>query len=151
MSLSKQMRHRDAEMVPRFLVRGMFGLMLASLGMVAYAQWFDVPNRGVLVEAPIVQTREVYLSGTRNSEYKVSDADGIQLATSASPRAGFIAVLGRAIDHERQSRKLPLGDPIRVVRRDNGNIAVIDPTTGIVFELIGYGKDNVAAFAGLLD
>ena len=38
-----------------------------------------------------------------------------------------------------------------VVRRDNGNIAILDDTTGMAVELIGYGKDNVAAFAQLLD
>ena len=45
--LEQQMRHRDKEMVPRFLVQAMFGLMAATLSIVAYAQWFDVPNRGV--------------------------------------------------------------------------------------------------------
>jgi len=35
-------------------------------------------------------------------------------------------------------------------RRENGNIAIIDPNTHLSIDLIGYGKDNVAAFENLL-
>ena len=150
MSLAKQMRHRDKEMVPRILVQAMFALMLASLGIVAYAQWFDVPNRGVLVEAPIVQSRCSVVSGDGDGAYEVF-ADGVRIRSSAEGLNGFIGVLGRAIDRQREVRGLPLDAPLQVVRRENDHVAVIDPATGKVFELIGYGKDNVAAFAQLLD
>jgi len=89
-NLEKQMQHRDKEMVPTFLVKAMFGLMIVTVGIVAYAQWADVPDRGVFV-------------------------------------------------------------PIQVVRRENENIAILDDQTGMAVELIGYGKDNVAAFAQLLE
>ena len=149
--LEQQMRHRDKEMVPRFLVQAMFGLMAASLAMVAYAQWFDVPNRGVLQEAPIIQSREIVMVGDRSGIYEVTTTDGQLIASSSDKKAGFIGVMGRVIDRERFVHDLTGNAPITVVRRENGNIAIVDDTTDLSVELIGYGKDNVAAFAKLLD
>jgi len=151
MSLTKQMRHRDREMVPKILVQGMFALMFASLCIVAYAQWFNVPQKGVLIEAPVVQSRDIVLTGQRDGTYHVYDTSGGLLTASSDPLNGFIGVMGRAIDRERLVRGLPLATPVQVVRRDNGHIAVIDASTDNVVELIGYGADNVAAFAQLLD
>ncbi len=149
--LEQQMRHRDKEMVPKILVQAMFALMVASLAIVAYAQWFDVPNRGVLVEAPVVQSLDIVLEGDRTGTYTVTTLDGTQIASSADEKGGFIGVMGRVIDRERFVHDLPINAPITVVRRENGNIAIIDDTTDLRVELIGYGKDNVAAFAKLLD
>ena len=149
--LESQMRHRDKEMVPRFLVQAMFALMAASLALVAYAQWADVPNRGVVTQAPVVQSLDVTLQGDRNGVYDVRGADGALLASSADEKAGFIGVMGRVIDRERLVHGVTSDAPVTVVRRDNGNVAILDDTTGMAVELIGYGQDNVAAFAQLLD
>jgi len=149
--LEQQMRHRDKEMVPRFLVQAMFGLMAASLALVAYAQWFDVPDKGVLIEAPVVQSLEIVMQGDRSGIYEVTTLDGTLLASSSDEKAGFIGVIGRVIDRERLVHDLSGNAPITVVRRENGNIAVVDDSTDLSVELIGYGKDNVAAFARLLD
>jgi len=149
--LEQQMRHRDKEMVPRILVQAMFALMISSLALVAYAQWTDVPNRGVLVEAPVVASRDIVLTGDRQGIYEVTTPDGVQIASSADDLAGFIGVMGRVIDRERLNQNTVGNPPIEVVRRENGNIAILDDATGLRVELIGYGKDNVAAFAKLLD
>jgi putative photosynthetic complex assembly protein len=149
--LEQQMRHRDRDMVPRFLVQAMFGLMAAALALVAYAQWFDVPNRGVLVEAPIVQSLEIVMEGNRNGVYDVRTPEGVLLASSADYKGGFLGVIGRVVERARFVNNAPLTAPVTVVRRENGNIAIIDDSTDLRVELIGYGKDNVAAFARLLD
>ena len=149
--LEQQMRHRDKEMVPRFLVQAMFGLMAASLLMVAYAQWNDVPNRGVLVEAPIVETLEIVMVGDRTGTYQVTTPAGEVLASSSDHKAGFLGVIGRVIERQRFVHGIEGNPSLEVVRRENGNIAVVDDSTDLSVELIGYGKDNVAAFAKLLD
>ena len=149
--LEQQMRHRDREMVPRILVQGMFALMLASTALVAWAQWSGAPEVGVLVEAPVVESREVVLWGDRTGIYRVETPDGAFVTDSASDKAGFIGVMGRVIDRERMRHDLTVNPPVQVVRRANGHIAVLDPATGMAVELIGYGADNVAAFARLLD
>jgi len=149
--LEQQMRHRDKEMVPTFLVKAMFGLMIGTVALVAYAQWADVPQKGVLVEAPIVDSVTVTLTGDRNGLYEVYDSAGQLVVTSADNAMGFIGVIGRAVDREREVRGITSDGPITVVRRQNGNIAIIDESAEMNVELIGYGKDNVAAFAQLLD
>lgn len=149
--LERQMRHRDKEMVPKFLVQGMFALMLGSLALVAYAQWADVPQVGVLEEAPIAVSREIVLTGDRTGKYQVMDETGQVIASTADPKSGFIGVIGRVIDRERSVFGVDEVGPITVARRENGNIAIIDPNTNLSIDLIGYGKDNVAAFANLLN
>lgn len=149
--LEQQMRHRDKEMVPRILVQGMFALMLGSLALVGYAQWADVPQAGVLIEAPIVESRTVTLQGDRTGRYIVLDEDGVQIAASSDPKAGFLGVMGRVVDREREILNVAAIGPIEVVRRENGNVAILDPSTNMSVELIGYGVDNVAAFANLLN
>jgi putative photosynthetic complex assembly protein len=145
------MRHEDKEMVPRVLVQAMFVLMIGSLSLVAYAQLADVPQSGVLVEAPIVQERVITLSGDRTGKYTVLDDVGTVIAASSDEKAGFLGVMGRVIERERELHGVALDTPISVVRRDNGHVGIIDPSTGMIVELIGYGVDNVAAFANLLN
>lgn len=146
------MRHRDKEMVPKFLIQSMFALMFASVALVSYAQFAGVPNVGVLVEAPIVAERSVILTGDRAGTYAVSDAvTGDLIAMSSDEMAGFIGVMGRVIDRQREIEDVVGEQPVRIVRRDNGHIAIIDDTTGMVVELIGYGADNVVAFARLVE
>ena len=112
--LEQQMRHRDRDMVPRFLVQAMFGLMAAALALVAYAQWFDVPNRGVLVEAPIVQSLEIVMEGNRNGVYDVRTPEGELLASSADYKGGFLGVIGRVVERARFVNNAPLTAPVTV-------------------------------------
>ncbi len=149
--MERQMRKRDKEMVPTILVQAMFALMIGSLALVAYAQWADVPKVGVLEPSPVAESRDVTLVGDRSGKYEVLDERGTVIASTADPRAGFIGVIGRAIDREREVFGVDATGPITVARRENGNIAIIDPNTKMSIDLIGYGKDNVAAFANLLN
>ncbi|MEM7470436.1 MAG: photosynthetic complex assembly protein PuhC [Pseudomonadota bacterium] len=150
-SLANQMKHRDREMVPRVLVRAMFGLMAAAIAMVGYAQWADVPQSGVVPDSPVVKELAITLTGTRDTGFSVIDASGAQIAHSKDERKGFIDVIATSIERERLVHDIDGNDPLRLVRRENGHTAVIDPATGWSIELIGYGKDNVAAFATLID
>lgn len=150
--LQQQMRHRDKEMVPKILVQAMFTLMIASVALVTYAQLTDRPQVGVLIEAPIVQERAILLTGDRTGNYVATDAStGEILVNSAENKNGFVGVIGRVMDRERMLHNATTTDPYRVVRRENGNIAIIDDSTENVIELIGYGADNVASFARLLN
>ncbi len=149
--LEQQMRHRDKEMVPTLLVKAMFGLMLATTGIVAYAQWSGTPDVGVLEAAPIEKSREIVLIGDQSGVYTAQELDGTVLAVSSDSKAGFLGVMGRVVDRERMLQDRSSDAPITVVRRTNGNTAILDETTGMAVELIGYGADNVAAFAQFLD
>lgn len=146
-----QIRQHDREMVPKVLVQAMFGLMLATTALVTYAQITDHPQLGVVAQTPVAVSRDIVLTGDRSGVYVVRDLDGTELAISSANKAGFIGVIGRVFDRERFMHSVTSDAPITVLRRENGNIAVVDETTGLSVELIGYGADNVAAFARLLD
>lgn len=145
------MKHEPTQMVPRKLVWAMFTLMIGSLALVAFDQLSGRENVGVVVEAPIVQERSLILSGDRNGAYTVLELDGSVVAASSDDLAGFIGIIGLVVKRERFTQGVPNDAPVRVVRRTNGNIAIIDDSTDMTVELIGYGADNVAAFANLLD
>ncbi|WP_299031982.1 photosynthetic complex assembly protein PuhC [uncultured Sulfitobacter sp.] len=149
--LARQMKARDKDMVPRILVQGMFALMLASLALVSYARITDMPRTGLPTLDKIVTERSVTFEGDRNFGIQVLDANGTEIANSTRNKAGFIDVVWVAMMRERKVQRADPAAPFRIVRRENGRIDILDDTTGWALELIGYGPDNIAAFASLLD
>ena len=150
-SLANQMKHRDREMVPRVLVLAMFGLMVAAVALVTFDQLSGQPLRGVAPDSAIVAERTITLEGTRSTGVYVLDEAGNQIAFSSDEKAGFIDVIWVAVNRERLVQDVTGNPTLRLVRRENGRVAIIDPATDWKIELIGYGKDNVAAFAKLID
>lgn len=151
---SERARYRrpDHELVPRRAVQGMLALMLGTVALVSYAQITGRTNTGMLIEADIAAERSVMITGDRVSGvYVVTDADGTPIASSADDKAGFIGVVGLVLNRDRLTNGIDGNPPVRILRRVNGNIAIVDDETGKVIELIGYGADNVAAFARLVD
>lgn len=149
--LRSQMILRDREMVPRVLVQAMFALMLGALALVSFAVVTDRPHVGVMTPSPVVAEVTLTLQGIRNGPVAVLDAAGTTVARSDTDRNGFIGVIHRVLERERTVNDAPLTAPVRVVRRENGHVAVLDTVTDWSIELIGYGQDNVAAFAKLVD
>lgn len=153
--LEVQMKMRDKDMVPRVLVQAMFALMLASLALVSFAVLSDRPHVGVLKISPIAAETTLILDGTRDGTVAVTTLAGDIVARSNDDKGGFIGVIWRVLARERMLREIPHPvantAPVRVVRRENGHIAVLDTVTDWSVELIGYGHDNVAAFARLVD
>jgi putative photosynthetic complex assembly protein len=150
-SLANQMKMRDRDMVPRFLVVTMFGLMLATLAMVSFAKITDQPMRGVPAVSEVVKEMPITLIGARSGGVVVEDATGKEVAWSFKNKAGFIDVIWVSVSRERKVQGVTGNPPLRLVRQANGHTVIIDPATGLTIELIGYGPDNIAAFARLLD
>jgi putative photosynthetic complex assembly protein len=150
-SLANQMKARDRDMVPRFLVIAMFSLMAASLALVSFARLTGMEPTATPSMSEIVAERTVSFAGDRNNGIVILDEDGIQIASSSENKAGFIDVVWVAVMRERTVQNTDPAAPIRIVRREGGRVDVIDDTTGWQLELIGYGQDNVAAFATLID
>ncbi len=149
--LESQMKLRDKEMVPRILVQAMFGLMFASLALVSFAVLTERPLTGTPTLLPIEGEVSVTLEAFNNGNVAVLDASGETIARSNEGKNGFIGVIHRVMVRERMLNQAPLTAPVRVVRRENGIVAVMDTVTDWSIELVGYGQDNVAAFAKLID
>ena len=149
--LAHQMKARDREMVPRALVVAMFGLMALSLAIVAFARLTDQPLRGVAETSAVVRSLPITLEGTRSDGVAVLNAAGEQIAHSDQRRAGFIGVIWTSVGRARKLQGIEGNPPLDLQRLENGHTNIHDPATGWSIELIGYGADNVAAFAKLLD
>jgi len=141
----------ERELVPRFLVIAMFALMGLSLSLVGYAKLTGAPMSGALIEAPVAAQRTIQMVGTREGAVTVLNEEGAQLAHSSEHLMGFVGVVWRVLARHRYVEGVPDTAPVTLIRRDNGNIAIHDTVTDWSIELIGYGDDNVAAFAGLID
>jgi putative photosynthetic complex assembly protein len=150
-SLANQMKLRDRDMVPRALVFAMFGLMVASLALVSFAQLTNQPMRGVPAASAVVKEMPITLVGARTGGVVVEDATGTEIAWSFKDKAGFIDVIWVTMSRERKVQGIKGNPPLRLVRQENGHTVIIDPETDLAIELIGYGPDNIAAFARLLD
>lgn len=149
--LSTQMKHRDRDMVPLFLVRSMFGLMIASLCIVAYARLADVPLSAVYQATPPVKEISVQFVSSREGISTVYDMEGNQIASSSDELLGFVGVIGIVAKRQRLVAGYDNDAPLTILKRETGTYGIHDPLTGWSMELIGYGADNVAAFANLLD
>ncbi len=141
---------QDREMVPRVLLRAMFGLVLAVLALVTYAKLTDRPLEAQPANGPIAQERVLHIFGTMAGSAKVLDADGTLIADLDTTQGGFIAGVWRSLNHERNKINADLNAPVRLVRFEDGRLALFDDTTDFRLELIGFGADNTAAFARLL-
>jgi len=150
-AIDTQTRERQPEMVPRFMVIAMFSLMGLALSLAGYATLTDAPKSGVLVEAPVEAERTIKMVGTRDGNVTVLDAEGTVIALSSEDKMGFVGVVWRVLARHRHVQGLPDTAPVTLIRRENGNIAIHDTATDWSIELIGYGADNVAAFARLVD
>lgn len=150
--LSQQMVLRDREMVPRALVVAMFILMAATIAIVAFARLTDRPLVGAVKDIPVVAETQLTLIGTREGNVTVLNAAGDQVAHSAEEKQGFIGVIWRVIERKRMlAGHAGSTAPIRLVRNEKGHVIVNDPLTDWSVPLVGYGPDNVAAFARLID
>ncbi len=145
---------RDKEMIPTVLIRAMFILCLCILIIVSYARLTDRPLSAMPpseAEVPIVTERTVRIFGELDGSARVMGVDGSVIATFASDEGGFIAGVYRVLERERGAVGLEASEPIRVVRFADGRIGLRDEFTDFRAELVGFGADNEAAFARLLE
>ena len=138
-------------MVPRILVQAMFALMAAALALTTFAVLTERPKVGVAVESAVTQEALITLIGDRSGDVTAQGPDGALLARSGDNAQGFIGVIWRVIAHERAGQGADIGAPVNVRRHENGRLSIFDPETGLTLDLVGYGADNIAAFANLLD
>ena len=143
---------RDREMIPRVLVRAMFGLMGISLATVAFARWTDQPLSAVPPQDVAVKTeRSMQIFSKMDGSARVVDIDGTLVADLDPTQGGFIAGVSRALARVRGNHGVSATAPVRVVRYVDGRLALVDDATGWRAELFGFGHDNAAAFARLLE
>lgn len=148
----ERLRQRDREMIPKTLLRAMLALVVASLLIVTYARVTDrpleaTPPTGVAV----AEERLILLHGDMSGAARVLDLNGAVIADLDPSKGGFISGVWRVLQRVRAQHQVALDAPVRLVRWEDGRLSILDDTTGWRAELTGFGADNLAAFARLLD
>ncbi len=145
---------RDKEMIPTVLIRAMFILCMCVLVIVSYARLTDRPLSAMppsIEEAPVVMERVIRIYGQMDGSARVLDLDGNVIVNFAQDEGGFVAGIYRVLERERGAVGAAASDPIRLVRFADGRIGLRDDFTDFRAELVGFGADNEATFARLLE
>lgn len=139
----------EAELIPKPLLRAMIGIALLSLALTSYAVLTGRPREGVPPPGNVVAEKLVVLKDIDARHVTVSDPEGNLLLDL--PEGGFVDVMAAAVRRSRAVARITDNPPVRIVRYDNGRLAMEDPATGWSTELYAFGADSKAAFERILD
>lgn len=145
---------RDKEMVPTVLIRAMAVLCICVLIIVGYATLTDRPLSATapsVEQSPIVTQRAIRIFGQMDGSARVLDLDGNVIATLSPEEGGFVSGIGRVLQRERGAVGLAADAPINLIRYADGRLALVDDVTDFHAQLFGFGADNEAVFARLLE
>lgn len=140
----------EKDLVPRAMVRTMFGLVMLCLIMVTAHVWTGQPITATPPESPVKVEKTLFLQGDMSGSARVLDANGSLIANLSPEEGGFLSGIWRVLQRERAKARVALDGPITVTAFENGRMAITDPSTGWSADLMGFGQDNAAAFARLL-
>ena len=140
----------DREKIPRILLRAIAILLFLVTGLVAWARIAGIEPSAMPPDLPIVQERQIVLFGSTDGSATVLRPDGTVIAQMGVNEGGFIAGVQRSLARQRMQSGLDPNAPVRLVRFSDGRMGLRDDLTGWRVELLGFGKDNTAAFARLL-
>lgn len=150
--------HSHDRMVPPGALAAAGALVLLSLGLVSAVRLGLVdPSPGataVRAEAGTRPTAERMLrfEDQADGTVLVSDATaGETVALIGQEGSGFIRGVMRGLARERRMYGAGSETAFRLTMWGNGMLSLTDPVTGRTVELNGFGPDNRAAFARLLE
>ncbi len=142
---------KEVELVPRVMVRIMFGFVAVILALVTVARLTDRPLESTPAQTPIISERLIYISGDNSGAARILDETGSVLATFDADKGGFVAGIDRVIRRERNLVKASVKSPLALRLREGNRLSLFDPETGWSAELMGFGADNLRTFARLLE
>ncbi|MEL7000230.1 MAG: photosynthetic complex assembly protein PuhC [Pseudomonadota bacterium] len=150
MSAQAKSNAHDRELVPRLLLRAVAALLVIVLAMVTWARVTGMPPTALPPEGEIAKERTLHIFGDLTGSARVLDTHGVMIADLGPNEGGFIAGVARSLAMKRRQAGVEIAAPVRLIGYADGRIALRDDYTGWRAELIGFGKDNTAAFAKLL-
>lgn len=145
-------RREDREMVPRVLMRAILIFCLTVLAFVSFARFTGMePAAMPPKDVPAIAERTLIIFGDKEGNARVLDQFGTQIADLSPEQGGFISGVWRSMARARTQQDVDPNGPVRLVKFADGRLGLRDDLTGWRVELIGFGRDNTAAFAKLLD
>lgn len=119
--------------------------------------WIDreaVPNveRTRAEIAPKAQ-RRLHFADSTDGSVVITDADTGKVAATivtGSQQGGFVRGVMRGLARERHLSGIGSAPPFKLTQWQDGSLSLVDEGTGRSIDLGGFGSDNSATFAALL-
>ena len=142
---------KSSEIVPKRFLQIVGALVFTVLIAVFIFRLMDFPLAGVAPKAKI--EHEISLNFIERNRFDVTVLDkyGEVLAESTDGVNGFLGVVFNAIKRERIKKRVVGDNVLRMVKYENGRIAVIDDWTGMEIQINSFGMKNVEVFSFLFD
>ena len=142
---------KQEDLIPRILVRSMFGLVFCVLVIVSIATFTGTPPSSQPPVAAIIAERPILLT-TRDASgaARVLDEHGSVIAEFGPDTGGFVAGIERVITRKRMQAGIDPNLPVSLQLREGNRLSLHDPATGWSAELMGFGASNTRVFARLL-
>jgi putative photosynthetic complex assembly protein len=137
---------KDMPRGPLIAAAGLVVISLLAVGL-ARLNGFE-PVRAVA--APVVESHDLHFVDRPSGAVDVLEG-GKQVAVLPSGYEGFVRVVLRSFTRDRKLRGLGREEPFRIRRHADGRLSIEDRATFRTVDLAGFGADNIAAFAKLIE
>lgn len=139
------------DLIPQRLVNMVLCLLALILGLVSFAVFTEQPLVAQPPEIPVVKERVVHMKVNRDGTAVITGQEGEIIQEFASNRAGFVSMMERTVQRQRQRAKADASAPIVLRAHENGSLSIFDPSVDNTIRLGSFGDANIAVFARLLD
>lgn len=145
-----QPQERD-EKIPRLLLRAIGALILFSFVAVFVGRATET-GLSLVPEAEPAETRLLAFDNRPDGVTVVRDHEtGAEVALLDRGENGFIFGVLRGLSRDRALARMEEGEVFLLTRWDDGRLSIEDPVTKQRFDLNSFGRDNLMAFARLLE
>lgn len=140
----------DETTVPRGALVAVAALVLFSLTAVTTVRMTGFGGTQMALPG-MVESRDLQFEDGKDGAVLVFDARDRSLVDVLAPGSnGFVRVVLRGLARERRMNEIGAAPPFRLSRFENGQLMLLDTSTGKQIDLAAFGSTNVAAFARLM-
>lgn len=126
-----------------------FGVALLALALVAGAKLAGFTPQQDMASSAVLQSRLLSFQSDSQGEIAVIDAETGETISKAG-KEGFIPGVLRGLNRLRRTNEALPTDAYRLERLNNGELMLVDTTTGVRLELNAYGHSNARIFEAFL-
>lgn len=144
--------------VPRGALIGAAALLIATMALVGAVKLGLIPHSAnpaasrAAQNVDIAVSRDLLFADRADGAVVISDAaTGREVKVIGYGQGGFVRATLRRMAKARAAAGVGTAPPFRLVRWENGALALTDPSTGRSAEIHGFGADHSKAFAEMLD
>ncbi|MEM6619866.1 MAG: photosynthetic complex assembly protein PuhC [Pseudomonadota bacterium] len=146
---------KEKPLVPPVLLWGVTLMVLSVCAVVVFATLTGRPPEATPPAGDVVAERDIVVTLAAGGGAVVRDgttgADTAPVAALPAGEGGFVSGYWRALTYQRSRHGVDPSLPVTLQRYADGRLSILDPHTGWRFHMQGFGRDNIASFAALLE